>query len=96
MIAFDQHRILNIIDYRYYMASRAPRNQELKMIIAEGYRDPVALSTVTNGLICTDLNCRNSYELNVRAMAYKVPGMLMTGYNSLVITPMNMVSEIQY
>lgn len=95
-VAFDQYSILNINDIRFYLASRQARNQELKLIIAEGYRNPLALSTDVKGVLCTDLNCYNAYEVNVRAMAYKIPGMLMTGYDIAEFFSMNMVSELQY
>lgn len=49
----------------------------IKVLIPEGLRDPLSMSTKVSGRFCIGLetnNCLNSYKVKVRAMVTKMPG----------------------
>lgn len=54
----------------------------MNVIMAEGYREITSLDTTKRGRLCSDSRCLNTYEVKVRALAAKFPGMQMTTYRT--------------
>ena len=67
--------------------------EPIKVIVPEGYRDPLSISAQRNARISIgDV----VYDVKVRGMATKMPGWVFTGYQAAIFLPECLVSEIQY
>ena len=80
----DPYRIAKV---NYPEGSSQIKNltEEIKVILAEGLRDPLSLSTKKEARLCigTENTCDSAYKVKVRAMITKFPGFqLFTGYQS--------------
>lgn len=76
-------------------ASKAQINvtEPIKVIVPEGYRDPLSISAQGNARITIG---KVVYDVKVRGMATKMPGWIFTGYQTAIFLPECLVSEIQY
>ena len=73
----DPHKIAKV---NFPLESSSIKNltDEIKVIMAEGMRDPMSLDTNREARLCIgdDKGCKNAYKVKIRAMVTKMPGFL--------------------
>ena len=73
---------------------------EINVIVAEGYRDPVSLNTAKPARMClafpSSKKCRVTYKAKVVGMLTKLPGWYFTAYQSAQFFSQQLISEVQY
>ena len=76
----------------------------VKALLPEGLRDALSLTLGRGARLClgqyTDsrrmnekINCQQDYKMNIRAMLQKLPGIVFTGFRSVVLGSRIVVSE---
>lgn len=78
----------------------------VKALVPEGVRDALSLSVDRGARLCVGgsnstrrrvkVFCERDYQINIRAMLSKIPGMYFTGFRSASLTSKIVVSETQY
>jgi hypothetical protein len=94
----DPHKIAKV-NFPSESSSIQNLTEEIKVIVADGMRDPMSLDTAREARLCigTSKTCKNAYKVKIRAMATKMPGFLQfTSYQSATVMSQQLVSEDQY
>ena len=91
---------INKWNFPPHNSSKSNYTKEIKMLIPEGFRYPLAIDTTREARLCfgsSHKNCDNEYKVKIRSMITKLPGFYFSGYRGVAnFMPTQVVSELDY